>query len=59
MQYFPIKLTLFYFQNTHLCRAAIHAGVISDKFGGRVDVKRLPGQSLYLQGTANNVSAQS
>ena len=47
----------FYLQDSHICRAAVHAGVISDALGGRVKVKRETGVSLYHGSTANNVSA--
>ena len=45
-----------FFQITHLCRAAVHAGVISDVIGGRIDAKIQRNSMMLGQSTANNVS---
>ncbi|XP_076819474.1 uncharacterized protein LOC143465177 isoform X1 [Clavelina lepadiformis] len=50
---------LAYRDDSRLCQSAVHAGVISDNFGGRVRVKRQPGLVLYMNNLSNNVTSQS
>nr|CAB3236315.1 discoidin, CUB and LCCL domain-containing protein 2 [Phallusia mammillata] len=46
-----------YRDDSHLCLAAVHAGVISDSFGGRVQVKKGSHKVLFHMMIANNVTA--
>lgn len=43
------------FQNSLLCKAAIHAGVIADELGGQISVRQHKGLSRYQGILANGV----
>ena len=43
------------FQNSLLCKAAIHAGIIADELGGQISVLQRKGISRYKGTLANGV----
>nr|XP_039261332.1 discoidin, CUB and LCCL domain-containing protein 2-like [Styela clava] len=48
-----------YRDDSFLCKAAVHAGVISDLFGGRIDVRKVPGKMWYMASEANGVVTET
>ncbi|XP_076807104.1 uncharacterized protein LOC143450437 isoform X3 [Clavelina lepadiformis] len=50
--------TGIYAGNSQICNAAVHAGVIIDRFGGPVTVVKKPKQSTYKGTDRNNVVSQ-
>ncbi|XP_078486295.1 uncharacterized protein LOC100185357 [Ciona intestinalis] len=50
---------LCYRDTSHLCLSAVHAGVTSDNFGGRVKVERQLSKVLYHGEGANNISSST
>ncbi|CAH1224589.1 ANGPTL1 [Branchiostoma lanceolatum] len=51
--------TNVYTDDSSICRAAIHAGKITDKVGGDVTVYKKPGQASYTGSTQNGVKTGS
>lgn len=47
-----------YTDDSSVCRAGVHAGVITYDRGGRVTVELLPGQNSYRGSTRNGVETQ-
>jgi hypothetical protein len=52
----PIFGYKIYSQESSICRAAIHAGIISDE-GGKVDIGLEPGRSVYEGVEKNSVKS--
>jgi hypothetical protein len=48
-----------YTNDSHLCTAAVHSGIISASTGGTVSYTLLPGRSAYCGSTRNGVSSSS
>lgn len=48
-----------YTADSHICTAAVHAGVITQQAGGRIVVTPSPGLSAYLGSTRNGVTTYS
>ncbi|XP_049588417.1 brevican core protein isoform X1 [Syngnathus scovelli] len=49
--------TLVYSADSHICAAAIHAGVIQNNIGGDCIVMRVPRQHVYLGSTENGITS--
>jgi len=47
-----------YTNDSSICSAAVHAGLISLRYGGRFTIKVLPGASSYTGTVRNGVSSQ-
>nr|XP_049594346.1 C-type mannose receptor 2 isoform X12 [Syngnathus scovelli] len=47
--------TLVYSESSHICAAAIHAGVIQNNIGGDCIVMRAPKQQVYTGSTGNGI----
>ena len=45
-----------YTDDSHICTAAVHAGVITAQAGGTISVKPQPGRESYPASTANGVT---
>jgi hypothetical protein len=54
----PVYGSGLYSDNSSVCRAAIHAGVITNE-GGIVEVQYQPGQKGYVGGNRNNIDSLS
>lgn len=48
----------FLFQTSVLCKAAVHAGVIMDQFGGPITVEERRGLSHYPAVRANGIQSK-
>lgn len=53
----PLSLSLSP-QTSVLCKAAVHAGVISDELGGVISVEERSGQSHYPAVRANQIQSK-
>ncbi|XP_064408169.1 discoidin, CUB and LCCL domain-containing protein 1 isoform X2 [Latimeria chalumnae] len=53
------KVTDGYRDTSVLCKAAIHAGVISDDLGGQISVSREKGITLYEPALANGIQSKT
>lgn len=51
--------TRAYRDNSYLCKAAVHAGVISDLEGGKVRVRLVSGFELYFRAKANGIMTKT
>ncbi|KAM9834636.1 uncharacterized protein ACBT44_013087 isoform 3-T3 [Syngnathus typhle] len=49
--------TLVYSEDSHICAAAIHAGVIRNHIGGDCIVMRAPKQQVYTGSTGNGITS--
>ncbi|XP_037127134.1 cysteine-rich secretory protein LCCL domain-containing 2-like [Syngnathus acus] len=50
--------TLVYSEDSHICAAAIHAGVIRNDIGGDCIVMRAPKQQVYTGSTGNRITSR-
>lgn len=50
--------TDIYTDDSSICSAAVHTGLITAKDGGKVTIKIQPGESSYLGSTSNGVTSQ-
>lgn len=48
-----------YSDNSSICTAAVHAGVITREAGGAIAIRMLPGQSAYTGSTQNEVRSSN
>lgn len=46
-----------YTDNSSICKAAIHAGIIKDSEGGTIEINLEPGQKNYIGSTSNNIES--
>jgi hypothetical protein len=54
----PIWGTNIYTLNSGICSTAVHAGLITQKQGGKVTIKILEGQEFYTGSDNNNIVSQ-
>lgn len=54
----PFIIVYFPFQTSVLCKAAVHAGVIMDQFGGPITVEERRGLSHYPAVRANGIQSK-
>ncbi|KAL8195015.1 UNVERIFIED_CONTAM: Cysteine-rich secretory protein LCCL domain-containing 2 [Gekko kuhli] len=50
---------LSFFQNSSICKAAVHAGVLSDNSGGYVDVMPVEKKKYYKGSLKNGIQSES
>ena len=52
---FPIYGSGLYTDNSSICKAAIHSGIIKDSEGGKIEINLEPGKSSYIGSSAFNI----
>jgi LCCL domain len=55
----PIWGTTLYSDDSSVCAAAVHAGLISFATGGTVTIRIQPGRSAYTGSSSHGVASQS